>query len=243
MLASNRQSWSLVLLLVGAILLIVIGPFVFVRNAHEMATQAADAVSHSARVEASVQALMYDLRNRESASLAYAVGHDTQAIRERLTESQREIPKDLERLRMLTRDNPEQQVQVGRMSALIDQRSAISAEILSKPAGQAEPHEIQWLLDRNPLRQIGNRVSVNEHALMQRHITRSKELEKRSDLVTWLAAATRSSCFPAWRCCCAGCWTAGASPKRIRNVPAHARKPCCRRFANPSWCWTRTSGW
>ena len=191
MLAPNRQSWSLVLLLLGAILLIVIGPFVFVRKAHEMATQAADAVSHSARVEASVQALMYDIRNRESASLAHAVGHDTQAIRERLTESRREIPQDVERLTKLTRDNPDQQVQVGRLSALIDQRTAISDVILAKPAGLAAPHEIEWLLDRNPLRQIGNRISDNERALMQAHIARSQQLETRSNLVTWLAAATQ----------------------------------------------------
>ncbi|MEO6228255.1 MAG: ATP-binding protein [Thermomonas sp.] len=191
MLASNRQSWSLVLLLLGAILLIVIGPFVFVRNAHELATQAADAVSHSARVEASVQSLMYDIRNRESSSFAYAVGHDTVAIRERLTESRREIPKDLERLRTLTRDTPDQQVQVGRLSALIEQRRAISDEILAKPAGLAAPHEIEWLLDRDTLRHIGNQISDNEHALMQRHMARAKALETRSDTMTWLAAATQ----------------------------------------------------
>lgn len=191
MLASNRQSWSLVLLLLGAILLIVIGPFVFVRNAHELATQAADAVSHSARVEASVQSLMYDIHNRESSSFAYAVGHDTVAIRERLNESRREIPKDLERLRTLTRDNPDQQVQIGRLSALIEQRRAISDGILARPAGQAAPHEIEWLLDRDTLRHIGNQISDNERALMQRHQARARTLDARSDTMTWLAAATQ----------------------------------------------------
>jgi PAS domain S-box-containing protein len=191
MLASNRQSWSLLVLLLGAILLIVIGPFLFVRKAHEMATAAADAVSHSARVEAAVQSLMYAIRNRESSSFAYAVGHDTTAIRERLDESRREIPKDLELLRTLTRDNADQQVQVGRLSALIEQRRAISDEILAKPAGRAAPHEIEWLLDRDTLRHIGNQISDNEHALMQLHLARAEALEARSDTMTWLAAATQ----------------------------------------------------
>ncbi|MFS8136955.1 MAG: CHASE3 domain-containing protein, partial [Thermomonas sp.] len=179
------------MLLLGAILLIVIGPFLFVRKAHDMASLAADSVTHSALVEASVQALMYDARNRESATLAYAVGHDTQAIRERLMDSKAKIPQDLERVTNLTRDNAEQQVQVGRMIALIDQRGAMSADILSKPAGQAAPHEIEWLLDRNPLRTIGAEISDSEHALMQVRMASAKALEARSDTVTWLAAATQ----------------------------------------------------
>ena len=80
----TRHAWLLGVLLVAAILLIVVGPLLVVRAAHDEAEQAAQRVIHTSEVKATVQALMYDLRNRESATLAYADGHDTAAIRERL---------------------------------------------------------------------------------------------------------------------------------------------------------------
>ena len=164
--ALYRQNALLVLLTLGTMLLIVVAPFLLVRDAHRKNTDAAQVVNHTQRVAAIVESLMYDLRNRESAVVAYAFGHDSTAIRERLAESRREIPVNLQRLGELTRDNPEQQVRIGRLASVIEQRGLLADSILSKPAGTADKRDIEWLLDRNPLRFIAQEISDTEQRLL-----------------------------------------------------------------------------
>ena len=185
--APVRQSVGLLVLILGLVLLIVVGPFWVVREANRQSVAAAVIVNHTHEIEATVQALMYDLRNRESATVAYAYGHDSPAIRERLAESRREIPRNLHRLTELTRDNPEQQVRIGKLGSVIEQRGQLSDTILSKPAGQGDPRDIEWLLDRNPLRFIGAEISDTETALLQARTIEADRLAKRSAVVTWAA--------------------------------------------------------
>ena len=169
------------------VLLIVIGPFWVVREANRKSVEAAAIVNHTHEIEATVQALMYDLRNRESATVAYAYGHDSPAIRERLDESRREIPVNLERLAELTRDNPDQQLRIGKLGSVIDQRGQLSDTTLAKPAGHADARDIEWLLDRNPLRYIGAEILDTEQALLKARIDEAAALAERSNALTWLA--------------------------------------------------------
>jgi signal transduction histidine kinase len=185
--APIRQSLGLLVLIIGLVLLIVVGPFWVVREANRQSVAAAAIVNHTHAIESSVQALMYDLRNRESATAAYAYGHDSPAIRERLAESRREIPRNLARLTQLTRDNPEQQLRIGKLGSIIEQRGQISDTILAKPAGQGDPRDIEWLLDRNPLRFIGAEISNTEMALLKARTAEAERLAKQSAWVTWAA--------------------------------------------------------
>ena len=185
--APVRQSVGLLALILGLVLLIVVGPFWVVREANRQSVAAAVIVNHTHEIEATVQALMYDLRNRESATVAYAYGHDSPAIRERLAESRREIPRNLVRLTELTRDNPEQQVRIGKLGSVIEQRGQLSDTILSKPAGKGDPRDIEWLLDRNPLRFISAEISNTELALLKARTAEADRLAKRSAGVTWAA--------------------------------------------------------
>ena len=185
--APVRQSLGLLVLILGLVLLIVVGPFWVVREANRQSVAAAALVNHTHDIEATVQALMYDLRNRESATVAYAYGHDSPAIRQRLAESRREIPRNLTRLAKLTRDNPDQQMRIGKLGSMIEQRGQLSDTILAKPAGQGDPRDIEWLLDRNPLRFIGAEISSAEKALLKVRTNEAEQLARRSAGVTWAA--------------------------------------------------------
>jgi len=182
-----RQTIGLLALTAALVFLIVVVPFWVVRHAQQKSMEAAAGVNHTHEVEATVQGLLYDLRNRESATVAYSYGHDSPAIRERLAESRREIPANLARLTALTRDNPEQQVRIGKLGSIIEQRGQISEAILAKPAGQGDPRDIEWLLERNPLRLIGGEIAGTEKALLQARTAEAIRLAKRSDRLTWLA--------------------------------------------------------
>ena len=185
--APARQSFGLVALIGALVLLIVVGPFWVVREANRRSVDAAAIVNHTHEIDATVHGLMYDLRNRESATVAYAYGHDSPAIRERLAESQKEIPINLARLTQLTRDNPEQQVRIGKLGSIIEQRGMIMETVLAKPAGQADARDIEWLLDRNPLRFIGAEILEHEQALLKERTSEATRLSERSAVLTWLA--------------------------------------------------------
>ncbi|HSD18277.1 MAG TPA: ATP-binding protein [Thermomonas sp.] len=182
-----RQTAGLIALIAALVLLIVVGPFWVVRDANRKSVQAAEIVNHTHEIEATVQALMYDLRNRESATVAYAYGHDSPAIRERLAESRREIPLNVTRLVQLTRDNPDQQLRIGKLGSIIDQRGQISDIILARPAGQPDPRDMEWLLDRNPLRFISSEISATEQSLLKARTSDAARLANRSAGVTWAA--------------------------------------------------------
>lgn len=185
---TTRQTLGQIALVLTAVL-IVVGPFLLVRIANERLHDASERVGHTHRVEAAVHALMYNLRNRESATLAYATDHDSPAIRARLRESRTEIPQHLEHLRKLTRDNPDQQVRVGRLATIIEQRGLVSTTILSTAPGQADDRDITWLMERNPLREIGVEIAGAEQALLRTRTRQAERRRRQGDAVTWAAMA------------------------------------------------------
>src|SRR6478735_6149230 len=182
-----RQTAGLLALTAALVFLIVVAPFWVVRHAQQESLAAAAIVNHTHEIEATVQALLYDLRNRESATVAYAYGHDSPAVRERLAESRRDIPINLARLVALTRDNPDQQLRIGKLGSIIEQRGQLSDTILTKPAGLGDPRDIEWLLDRNPLRFLGAVITRTEQTLLKVRVAESRRLERRTATVTWLA--------------------------------------------------------
>ena len=68
--------------------------------------------------------------------------------------------------------------------------------VLAKGAGQGDPRDIEWLLDRNPLRHIGAEISNAEQALLKARTTDADRLAKRSAAVTWAAMSSQVSGVP-----------------------------------------------
>ena len=101
-IAPARHALGLAGLMAVLVLLVVVGPFLLVRDAHRQSVAASAIVNHTHEVEATAKSLMYDLRNRESAALAHAFGHDSEAIRARLADSKQAIPRALQRLTSIT---------------------------------------------------------------------------------------------------------------------------------------------
>ena len=184
-----RRTAGFTALSILLLLLVVLGPFLLVRRAHDESVAAAAAVSHTHAVESSANALMYSLRNREAVVVAHAYGHDSPVMRARLEDSRREIPSGLAKLTALTRDHPEQQVRVGRLAAQAEARGLIIDEILAKPAGSASRAEVDTLLNRNQLRQVAERIIAAEQALLRSRTAEAQRLARQADAVTWAAMA------------------------------------------------------
>ncbi|MDQ3511170.1 MAG: hypothetical protein M3414_05725, partial [Pseudomonadota bacterium] len=69
------------LALMFAIVVIVVAPFIVLREATERSLAAAYLVSQALAVEKSVHALSYEVRSIEAAALALAAGIDTPQVR------------------------------------------------------------------------------------------------------------------------------------------------------------------
>jgi PAS domain S-box-containing protein len=182
-----RRTVTFTALSVLLVLLVVLGPFLLVRRAHDESAAAAAAVNHTHAVESTAHALLYSLRNRESVALAYAYGHDSPAVRGRLADSRSEIPKRLAKLTTLTRDHPEQQVRVGRLAAQIEQRGLLIDEIVARPAGEATRSQLETLLNRNQLRFVANEIVEAEQALLRVRTAEAARLDRYSETITWVA--------------------------------------------------------
>ena len=185
--ANTRLSLGILAALVALIALIVVGPFLVVRSVIEQVESASDLVAHTRDVEVEVQALLNDLRNHEAATLAHALGHASANIRQRAATTSRRIPERIRRLSVLTRDNPEQLVRLGRLQSMADQRLRVSQRILAAPLGHPPREDIRLLLESSQIRGIGDQIVATEQSLLAARSTRERQLEKRSTQVRWIA--------------------------------------------------------
>ena len=187
----NRYPVLLIWLAIATTLLIVMGPALFVREANLRSQEAARAVNQTYAVSAAANSLMFELRNREAATIAHAYGLESEVVRERLTDSARNIPLHLKHLSGLTRNFPDQQLRVGRLSAMIDQRWNRMEEILAQPAGAADREEVNGLLERNQLRQIATEINDAEQAALVVRQQEADRLARHSGTLSGLAIAAQ----------------------------------------------------
>ena len=187
----NRYPVLLIWLAIATTLLIVMGPALFVREANLRSQEAARAVNQTYAVSAAANSLMFELRNREAATIAHAYGLESEVVRERLTDSARNIPLHLKHLSGLTRNFPDQQLRVGRLSAMIDQRWGTMEEILAQPPGAAERELVYGLLERNQLRQIATEINDAEEASLAVRQQEANRLARHASTLSWLAMSAQ----------------------------------------------------
>ncbi|OHE85055.1 MAG: histidine kinase [Lysobacterales bacterium RIFOXYD1_FULL_69_11] len=173
-------------LLVALIVAIVVGPFIVLSDAMDQSQQAAAIEEHTREVESTVLELLYDTRDLEAAALALASGIDTPTLRARVERGRDTVPAGLTRLIELTRDNAAQQLRIGRLSTLLEQRLLLVERQLQVGPEQ-DDDAIQSLIAGLPIRQLADEIVAEEQALLADRDTRSTQLQQRTELVGWLA--------------------------------------------------------
>jgi len=184
--AERASPWRLPLL-VTAVVLIVVAPFMLLREATQRSLDAANLVSHTRAVEAAVHALLYDLRDRESGALALVNGIDTPLVRARITQSTTEIPAGIAAITALTLDNPEQQVRIGMLRATIDQRNALVDRILAAPASSSARVDMATLVTQLPIRELAGQIIASEAKLLDIRAASADRLRRGTLALTWFA--------------------------------------------------------
>ncbi len=114
--------------LLFAVLVIVALPYLIARNANLQAQQAGVWVTHSMEVKALTYRIAYDVRDSEAALYRMLAGNQSPVVARRVQRASQDVGGLIAQLRASTRDNPNQQVQIGALESVIGGRLGLMAQ-------------------------------------------------------------------------------------------------------------------
>lgn len=148
--ADKWDRWRLPLLAV-AVFLIVVVPLLLLQQVARNANRAAVLVSHSQEVQETAQRLEAAMRDTESAALMRSHGVERPSLLERMRRGRRESLAAVQRLIELTKDNPAQQVRLGRIQSTIERRLLLADRIAVTTAPEQTRALINDMTLNNPI--------------------------------------------------------------------------------------------
>ncbi|MBO9830174.1 CHASE3 domain-containing protein [Xanthomonas sp. A2111] len=176
--------WRLPLLAL-AVVLIVILPSLLLRQMNASTLRAADWVAHSQEVTATLNGMEADLRDMESAAMAMSHGVQSPILTARMQQSRKSLQPTLAHLAELTRDNPDQQIRVGRLQSTLERRGLIAERI----AQTRDPERIRALIQDmtadNPVRGLINELQRREDDLLVERTADADQRRMLASAVSW----------------------------------------------------------
>jgi signal transduction histidine kinase len=182
--------WRLPLLAL-AVVLIVILPSLLSRQMNASTLRAADWVGHSQQVTATLRSLEAHMRDMESAAMAMSHELQSPILSARFSESRAAITPTLARLVELTRDNPDQQVRIGRLQSTLERRSALAARIADNHDPEQTRALIQEMTADNPVRGLIAELQRREDALLAERTADAGERRMLASAISWISLAVQ----------------------------------------------------
>ncbi|MBB4655973.1 PAS domain S-box-containing protein [Xanthomonas sp. F14] len=165
--------------------LIVVVPSLLLQQMAHNANQAAVWVSHSQEVQETAQRLEAAMRDTESAALMRSHGVQRPALLERMRRGRRESLAAVQRLIVLTKDNPAQQVRMGRIQSTIERRLLLAERIAVTTA----PEQIRLLINdmtlNNPIRVLIDELQDAEGKLLELRNARADTERTHYAVLSW----------------------------------------------------------
>jgi PAS domain S-box-containing protein len=141
--------------LLFAVLVIVALPYAVTRSSSRDTARAAAWVTHSGAVKSLTYELAYLVRDSESATYRLLAGDSNDQTRQRALHAVRQVPLMLRQLRAMTRDNPDQQIQVGALENSLSGRIAL----MNQAQARLRIHDTQGA--RESLRDAGDLFAIS----------------------------------------------------------------------------------
>jgi len=162
--------WRLPLLVAAAVLILLV-PFLLVRQWTHYSHEADARVRHSLQVEATAQRLHALVREMDSLGYAIAggakAGVDLPALQRRLELDMAEIEPALAHLAELTRDNPAQQQLIGRLQLMMADRTAMVRRMSTGALGfEEQVAATEEMYGRYQVRDLFVEFIQNEYTLL-----------------------------------------------------------------------------
>ncbi len=168
--APRYMRWRLPLLVAAAVLILLV-PFLLVRQWTHYSHEADARVRHSLQVEATAQRLHALVREMDSLGYAIAggakAGVDLPALQRRLELDMAEIEPALAHLAELTRDNPAQQQLIGRLQLMMADRTAMVRRMSTGALGfEEQVAATEEMYGRYQVRDLFVEFIQNEYTLL-----------------------------------------------------------------------------
>ena len=171
------------------IVVIVVTPFLLLRQAAIDIDAAWAMVVHTHETEATVHSLAADMRNMESGALSLAAGVDNPMLRDRVNDSRARIVPTLQKLRRLTTDNPGQQVRIAELQTNLLLRKAHADRIIEAGASDVSAIDIDAMVARYPIHDLIAQIVGEEQRLLAQRQARAERVDRRARWATWIAMA------------------------------------------------------
>jgi signal transduction histidine kinase len=155
-----------------AVLAIVALPYAVTRSGARDAERASAWVNHSGAVKALTYELAYLARDSESATYRMLAGDSNERTSKRALSAVERVPELVRQLRAMTRDNPDQQIQIGALESSLSGRIALMSQAQSRLQHGDAAGARQSLRDAGDLfvisGQINHIVQIEDALLEQR---------------------------------------------------------------------------
>ncbi|UYB53074.1 ATP-binding protein [Xanthomonas sp. AM6] len=178
--------WRLPLLAL-AVVLIVILPSLLLRQMSDSTLRAADWVSHSQEVTATLHDLEANLRDMESAAMAMSHQVQSPILHARFNESRAAIAPTIARLAELTRDNPDQQVRIGRLQSTLERRGLLAVRIAQNRNPEQVRALIQEMTADNPIRGLIAELQRREDVLLAERTADADQRRLLASVISWVS--------------------------------------------------------
>lgn len=153
-------------LLVSAVVLILLVPFLLIRQWNASSEEADRWVRHTQEVEAVARGLEALIREMDSLGLAMSVGGRNPVLGERLEETIARIDPQLQQLTAMSRDNPEQQILIGRLQSMMLRRVDVARRLAMGVAPAERERLVDELYGQYAVRQLFSDFLGNERGLL-----------------------------------------------------------------------------
>jgi PAS domain S-box-containing protein len=155
-----------------AVLVIVALPYAVTRSGAHNAEIASAWVNHSGAVKALTYELAYVARDSESATYRMLAGDSDDFTVKRASRAAERVPELMRQLRAMTRDNPDQQIQMGALESGLSGRITLMSQAQSRLQHGDTAGARQSLRDAGDLFTISDQihriVQIEDHLLEQR---------------------------------------------------------------------------
>lgn len=182
--------WRLPLLAL-AVVLIVILPSLLLRQMSDSTLRAADWVGHSQEVTATLRGLEAHMRDMESAAMAMSHAVESPILRVRFAESRAAIAPTIARLVDLTRDNPDQQVRIGRLQSTLERRGLLAVRIAQNRDPEQARALIQEMTADNPVRGLIAELQQREDALLAERTADAEGRRTLTSVISWVSLSVQ----------------------------------------------------
>jgi PAS domain S-box-containing protein len=177
--------WRLPALGLAAIAIIVV-PWLTQRKLQQENADAMEWVSHTQQVGVALYQLQADVRDVESAALTMSKGIDAPGLRERMAQTN-DIPTRLSKLAMLTQDNPDQLVRIGRIESMLERRMELAKQLARSSPTSDQRQLVQDMTTRYPIRNLVEDLQKHEENLLTQRTANLVKQQRQSDIISWSA--------------------------------------------------------